>query len=457
MSISGKDLKKWGLPHGPVFKTALDILNAQGLTKRASRDVMESIIECPESFLLQSADVFKPIAQALIDMREPELVELNEIACPIEYFGKDLMEAGAIDQMHTACLLPISVKGVLLPDSHLGYAIPIGGVLATKNEVIPYGVGSDIGCHIHLSIFDVDKREARGKEEMFSRFLMENTFFGVGCQNDGRVSDPVLDDARFSSIPFFKTKNLRETAIKQLGTSGSSNHFVEWGFVNPVGQEGEQKLALMSHSGSRGFGAKIAKFYTDLAISMRNLPKQMRYLSWLDMDSESGQEYWEAMTLASEFSLASHQTIHSRIQRAAKLDILDSVCSTHNVAVRQEVMGESLIIHRKGAIDASMGVRGVIPSSMSTTSHIVDGKGSPSSMSTASHGTGRAMSRTQARNSFTMSQLRGILKEAGVILLGGSVEECSLAYKPWEPVMEAQKDLVDRVAEFRPWIVRMSE
>jgi tRNA-splicing ligase RtcB len=286
---------------------------------------------------------------------------------------------------------------------------------------------------------------------------MGGTSFGLGCENDGQskyYSHAVLDDERFSSIPYVKQNNLRDKAIKQLGTSGGGNHFVEFGVVEI---DGKEHVAILTHSGSRGVGANIANFYTRVAMENCKLPKEAARLAFLDLDSEEGQEYWEAMNLSGDFASACHHTIHDRLAKELKLDRLGQIENHHNFAWKETLNdGREVIVHRKGATPAGEGQLGIIPGSMTTNTYIVKGKGNSDSINSVSHGAGRAMSRKAAKESYTKSAMKKDLADKGVTLIGGAVDECTFAYKNIDDVMARQGDLVDIIGAFMPKIVRMA-
>ncbi|NGM89148.1 RtcB family protein, partial [Parapusillimonas sp. SGNA-6] len=265
----------------------------------------------------------------------------------------------------------------------------------------------------------------------------------------------------FHEIPFLKP--LRGKAVRQLGTSGKGNHFVEFGEMelladNVLGLPGGKYMALLTHSGSRGLGAAIAQHYTKLAMDSCKLPRHAQSLAWLDMNSEAGQEYWLAMTLAGDYAKACHERIHANLLKALGLKVLYVVENHHNFAWKDKLVdGREVIIHRKGATPAHKGELGIIPGSMTTPAYLVAGRGSGDALYSASHGAGRAMSRQRAKESMTASAMKKLLSNAGVTLIGGTVEENPLAYKDIETVMTAQHDLVDIQGKFYPRIVRMNK
>jgi tRNA-splicing ligase RtcB (3'-phosphate/5'-hydroxy nucleic acid ligase) len=361
--------------------------------------------------------------------------------------------------MYTAAKLPIAVAGALMPDAHSGYGLPIGGVLATQNAVIPYGVGVDIGCRMCLSIFDVDPKELTQRESYFAREINEATLFGAGAQFDRSADHEVMENELFHHLPLLK--NLHGRAWKQLGSSGSGNHFVEFGIVEIVGKDpvlgidAGNYIGLLSHSGSRALGANIANHYTKLAISKRRLPQDAKNLAWLNLDEEEGMEYWLAMNLAGDYASACHHVIHEKIAKQLGRKPVKMVENHHNFAWKEKYEGKEVIVHRKGATPAGKDVLGIIPGSMTAAGFIIKGKGEAASVNSASHGAGRKMSRTKALASVTDQQMKDELKKQCVKLIGGGLDESPFAYKDIEVVMKSQQHLVEVIGKFTPKIVKM--
>ena len=349
-----------------------------------------------------------------------------------------------------------------MPDAHLGYGLPIGGVLATENAVIPYAVGVDIACRMRLSLYEVSPYLLGQKPGMFENALLKETAFGMGAQWKGsdRRDHEVLDDSAWYATALLKT--LKDNAVRQLGTSGTGNHFVEWGsfrLYEPLyGLVPGEYLALLSHSGSRSVGFKIADRYSKLAMEKHpDLEKTARHLAWLSLDSEEGQEYWLSMELAGRFASANHAIIHHSVAKAVGLKESVVVENHHNFAwVEKLPDGRNVIVHRKGATPAGVGVLGVIPGSMGDAGYVVRGRGVDDSLQSASHGAGRLMSRRAALESISKLTRDDYLRERGVTLLGGGLDESPQAYKPIDSVIAAQHDLVDIIGKFMPRIVRMA-
>jgi tRNA-splicing ligase RtcB len=363
--------------------------------------------------------------------------------------------------MELAMRLPVSLAGALMADAHAGYGLPIGGVLAVDNAVIPYAVGVDIGCRMALSVFDETPAFLSRYAFQIKQALGEKTHFGMEGGLPFAQEHEVLERPEFQVDDFLKT--LHGKAVRQLGSSGSGNHFVELGELelfdkNCFGLPAGKYTALLSHSGSRGLGAEIARRYSDIAREQCRLPREAGHFAWLDMASEAGQAYWISMNLAGDYAKACHSRIHLNMAKALGLKICGTISNHHNFAWKETLAdGREAIVHRKGATPAHSGEPGIIPGSMTTPGYLVQGCGVPESLYSASHGAGRAMSRQKAKETFTLSALKKMLSGAGVQLIGGSVEEAPSAYKDIEQVMDFQKELVTVQGKFMPRIVRMNK
>jgi tRNA-splicing ligase RtcB len=384
---------------------------------------------------------------------------LNNTGIHFNIFGRDEIEEGAMHQMYAASKLPVAVAGALMPDAHHGYGLPIGGVLATENAVIPYGVGVDIGCRMCLSIFDIDIKDLTQREAFFTRELGEATLFGAGAQFQHSEDNEVMDNKLFFELPLLK--GLHTRAWKQLGSSGSGNHFAEFGVIEVPATDATLNVpagtyvGFLTHSGSRALGANIANHYTKLAISKRRLPQEAKHLAWLTLDESEGMEYWLAMNLAGDYASACHHIIHNKIAKQLGRKPVTMVENHHNFAWKEMYDNKEVIVHRKGATPAGKNVLGIIPGSMTAPGFIVKGKGEEAGINSASHGAGRKMSRTKALQSITQNALKEELKKHDVKLLSGGLDEAPFAYKDIEVVMQSQKALVDVVGKFTPKIVKM--
>lgn len=466
IKISGKELRAIGYPEGPVISVAMNVMQKKYKhhTKEEVMELLKAVLASPANYLDDA--VLALIAKQLMpEEKESEgELSLNQNGIQFNVFGSEHIEQSAMHQMYTAAKLPVAVAGALMPDAHHGYGLPIGGVLATENAVIPYGVGVDIGCRMCLSIFDIDPKELVQREAFFAREIGEATLFGSGAQFKQSEDHEVMDNELFFELPLLK--NLHGRAWKQLGSSGSGNHFVEFGVVEiaekdeVLGVEAGKYVGLLSHSGSRALGANIANHYTKLAISKRRLPQDAKNLAWLTLDEEEGMEYWLAMNLAGDYASACHHVIHNKISKQLGRKPMKMVENHHNFAWKEVLSGveggmKEVIVHRKGATPAGKNVLGIIPGSMTAAGFIVKGKGEMASVNSASHGAGRLMSRSRAMQSITHNALKDELKKHGVKLMGGGLDEAPFAYKDIELVMQSQQSLVDVVGKFTPKIVKM--
>ncbi|GHG10842.1 RNA-splicing ligase RtcB [Deinococcus piscis] len=460
--MNGKHITKLGFENRAIglAQQAASVREQAGLGRTEILDELRTVQAAPERFA--QGGVYAELAAELLTQRaalkSSANAALRETPLPYGVWGAELIDAGATEQMDVAMRLPVSRAGALMPDAHIGYGLPIGGVLATENAVIPYGVGVDIGCSMMLSVLPMP---AGGLERDEARkLLLKHTRFGagVGFEKRERMDHPVLDEKTWQDQGILKF--LHAKAAEQIGTSGSGNHFVEFGELkvegSELGLEPGEYLAVLSHSGSRGFGAQVAGHFTRLAEARhKRLDPAARKLAWLGLDTEEGQAYWQAMNLAGRYALANHDQIHARLSRALGERPLVQVSNSHNLAWKQEVGGQELIVHRKGATPAEAGRLGLIPGSMADPSFVVRGLGNPESLSSSSHGAGRQLGRKAAERSVSKDEMQGYLRERGVTLIGGGRDEAPQAYKRIEEVLARQTDLVEVVAEFTPRVVRM--
>jgi len=382
---------------------------------------------------------------------------------PISYrtWGDAGIDPATHGQMRQACSLPMAAGAALMPDAHIGYGLPIGGVLALRGAVCPYAVGVDIACRMKLSVLDVPAAQLKDlpKHERFDNALEKGTRFGVGSTHQKRQDHSVMDQDWTVTLI---TREHKDRAWSQLGTSGSGNHFVEFGLLTlsdaspDLGLAAGEYVALLSHSGSRGAGSAVCNVYSNMARAQ--LP--LRYadagrLAWLNLDTEAGQEYWAAMNLMGDYAAGNHDVIHRLVSKLLGAEIIAGVENHHNFAWLEEHGGEQVVVHRKGATPAGEGVLGVIPGSMANPAYVVRGLGNPESLNSASHGAGRCMSRTQARSKYTWRAVQKDLERRGVRVLSAGADEVPGVYKDIDQVMAEQRDLVETIARFDPRIVKM--
>ncbi len=454
-----KELKSMGIPRGAPFEAAVAAVREAarcGFKKGGLRKTLTEVIARPEEFVEEP--VFGALARALLADAEQRAAYLPRAdRAPLRIWGKDI-EAGALKQMENARELPVSVRGALMPDAHMGYGLPSGGVLGVRDAVIPYAVGMDIACRMRLSVFDLPVAALERRARTLEAALELKTGFGVGVTFRERQHHAVMDrDWGVSSV----TRAGKDFAWAQLGTSGSGNHFVEFGVLTleaPWGGLPEGRhLALLSHSGSRGTGARVAEHYSAVAAAMHEgLPRHLIHLAWLPLSSTEGKEYWAAMELMGAYAAANHEIIHRRIAAHIGAEVVGAVENHHNFAWIEEHGGERLVVHRKGATPAGPGDTGIIPGSMASPAFIVQGLGAPESLNSASHGAGRRMSRKAALARFSLEDARRYLKNRGVRILSAGLDELPMAYKDIETVMEEQRDLVAVLGRFDPRMVKMA-
>ena len=456
--MNARDLLRLGVPLGEPTRRATDFVSQfilGGGDKSRLEEEVRAIVANPELF--EEDPLRKEFARAVANAPPPP----RAVAVKYRQWGEGLEEE-AVMQMERACLLPVSVAGALMPDAHVGYGLPIGGVLATENTVIPYAVGVDIACRMKMTVLDIPLRDLEQKQDRLTRAIEAETRFGIGANFRDRRAHDVLD-ADWSVSPV--TAQNKDRAWSQLGTSGSGNHFVEFGLFTAHGQirglAPGTYVALLSHSGSRGTGAAVCDHYSRIAFrQFPDLPSELKRLAWLSLDSEAGQEYWAAMELMGRYAAANHELIHKHIAANLGAGVLLDLENHHNFAWKERhVIGgveREVIVHRKGATPAGEGVLGIIPGSMASPGFVVAGKGNPESLESAAHGAGRVMSRTAAMRKFHWKDVKSLLRERGVTLISAGLDEVPMVYKDIRDVMAAQSDLVRILGQFDPKLVKMA-
>src|SRR5213594_3067292 len=278
--MNTKDFLRLGVPLGEARRLATDFVAKfilSGGDKLRLHEEVAAIVANPSAFV--DDPLRGEFAKALLNAPPPPRAE------PVKYrqWGEGL-EHDAVMQMEKACLLPVSVAGALMPDAHVGYGLPIGGVLATENCVIPYAVGVDIACRMKMTVLDIPVRDLERKQDRLTHAIEAETRFGVGASFKNRRQHEILD-SDWSVSPV--TKQNKERAWSQLGTSGSGNHFVEFGLFTAHARihelEAGTYVALLSHSGSRGTGAAVCDHYSKLAFGRcrASLPSELLRLAWL--------------------------------------------------------------------------------------------------------------------------------------------------------------------------------
>jgi tRNA-splicing ligase RtcB len=451
--MNRRQLLKLGVPEEAISEAIRGLQSATnaGLRGKEAQKILVEALKSPRAYLAD--EHFSGFSRSLLE------APVEEQKPPVSYrtWGAEFVDSQSHQQMREACSLPCAVAGALMPDAHLGYGLPIGGVLALEGAVCPYAVGVDIACRMKLSVLDVPVEAIERRRTEFEHALEQGTVFGAGKEWKKRQQHDVMDrDWTITRV----TRENKDKAWAQLGTSGSGNHFVEFGLLTlaepDLGLEAGTYAALLSHSGSRGAGYAVCSTYSSIA--RKDLPKKYSSfgrLAWLDLESQAGSEYWEAMNLMGEYASANHAVIHRNVMRLIGAQRLAGVENHHNFAWKEQHAGREVIVHRKGATPAGAGELGIIPGSMGTPAYVVRGKGNLESLNSASHGAGRLMSRTQAKSTFHFQSIREDLKQRGITILSAGADEVPGVYKNIDDVMAAQRDLVEAIARFDPRIVKM--
>lgn len=392
---------------------------------------------------------------------------LNEDVLPVKSWCAEI-EASAAAQIAALARHPALAHHVaLMPDCHAGKGMPIGGVIAARQAVIPSAVGVDIGCGM-VAV------ETTVAAEVFANMTARRELLAL---LKGRI--PVGEGVPHQNIQswegferYLDTYGQREnspTALdrKNLGTLGGGNHFIE------LQKSDAGNIWLMIHSGSRNLGYRIEGYYSELA---RKLNAQMGvtlpnpHLSFLPMDDQAGHDYVQDMTFALEYAMENRRRMMDAFKEAL-LKLVGSATFTreinihHNYAARERHFGEELYIHRKGATSARAGEIGIIPGSMGTPSYVVRGRGNPDSFCSCSHGAGRVMSRTTANQTLTAeacdAAMAGIAHERWSLSRHHSrkgqkqydFSEAPQAYKNIDAVIAAELDLIEPIVKLTPMAV----
>ena len=385
--------------------------------------------------------------------------------------GIDRIEDSCIEQAYNLSNLPFLHKWVcLMPDTHTGKGMPIGGVIATKDVIIPNAVGVDIGCGMVFVATDIKYEEIR--EVMVGTALIMQSMIGnimrsvpVGFEKHKQKQESAVLDLALENMDKYEADpelvHLIEEGYCQVGTLGGGNHFIEL-------QENEEGyLCIMIHSGSRHLGKEICDYFHNKARELNStwysqVPDEYR-LAFLPVHTKEGQQYINWMHLALDYAYENRERMMEQVCNVVKehiekyagrtVSFTDQINCHHNYAALENHYDANVWVHRKGATRVRQGERAVIPGAMGSYSYVVEGKGNPESFHTSSHGAGRAYSRTGAMNAFTTEQVMVDLKEQGVVLgkrkKNDVAEECRFAYKDIDEVMAQQTDIVTPVRKLR--------
>nr|WP_320012345.1 RtcB family protein [uncultured Desulfobulbus sp.] len=383
---------------------------------------------------------------------------------PIKMWLDDIDEQ-ALAQARNLANLPFTFKHVaIMPDAHCGYGMPIGGVLATKGVVVPNAVGVDIGCGmcaIQTSLTRIERNQLTQILGAPSSGKGIRGLIPVGFKHHNRAQDQTLmpDREKIDGIAGGRVRKLYQSALKQIGTLGGGNHFIE------LQQGSDGHIWIMIHSGSRNLGLKVAEHYNRLAVSLNALwqtsvPRKWD-LAFLPMETAEAKNYLAEMQFCVEFALANRQLMMMRVQQVID-DIVGNVSYAppiniaHNYVAFEHHFGENVLVHRKGATKAADGALGIIPGSQGTCSYIVRGKANPESFTSCSHGAGRVLGRKQAQRELDLATEKQRLDKLGIIhglRTIKDLDEATGAYKDIDKVMKNQQDLVDIVVQLTPLAV----
>lgn len=379
----------------------------------------------------------------------------------------DDIEEGALEQAKNLANLPFAFKHIaIMPDSHQGYGMPIGGVMATKDVVVPNAVGVDIGCGmcaIKTSLTDIDTDTLKKIMGEIRKVIPLGFKKHKEAQDRNLMPDDVEDIYGDNESIVF---NEYDNALKSLGTLGGGNHFIE------IQKGSDGHIWIMIHSGSRNLGLQVADHYNKLAVELNQKwfseVSKDKQLAFLLLDSDEGKNYLREMQYCVDYALANRELIMERIKEIfVKLlwgkedffgnDIFGEMINiAHNYAKMENHFGENVMIHRKGATLATEDTIGIIPGSQGSKSYIVKGKGNKESFNSCSHGAGRKMGRKQAERTLDLAEEVKKLDDQGIIhAIRGKkdLDEASGAYKDIDVVMKNQEDLVDILVELTPLAV----
>ncbi len=383
--------------------------------------------------------------------------QITDEPIPIKLWLNDI-EAGALVQARNLARLPFAYSHIaLMPDCHQGFGMPIGGVLATKDVIIPNAVGVDIGCGmcaVQTTLHEIDRSTLKSIMSDIRKLVP------LGFKHHSQRQDERRMPGRKPKQPMPVVEREFDSATYQIGTLGGGNHFMEV----QMGSDG--LIWIMVHSGSRNIGKQVADYYNRLAIKLNEqwkstVPRSAQ-LAWLPIESPEGQQYLAEMNYCIDFALANRRLIMDNILGAFQDHFRGSFRSApminiaHNYASAEKHFGQEVIVHRKGATIAAKDTVGIIPGSQGASSYIVRGKGNPESFESCSHGAGRKMGRKEAIRSFDLKVEIEKLEQQGIIHAlrrTSDLEEASGAYKNIAVVMKNQDDLVDILVELNPLAV----
>lgn len=375
-------------------------------------------------------------------------------------------EPDTILQMNKVCSDERVLYGVLCADGHLGYSVPVGGVLAYEGFINVNGVGFDIGCGNKAVRLDCDADEVKGDIYRNMNEIQKHISFGIGRNNNEKVEHELFDDPVWGDIDLLR--GLRDKAISQLGTVGSGNHYVD------VFVDESDRVWVGVHFGSRGLGHSICTHFIKAAGGKDGIHAESVVL---DENSDLGQQYLKCMELAGRYAYAGRDWVCNRVSGILRGNIVEEVHNHHNYAWKERHFGKDLWVIRKGATPAFPSQRGFVGGSMGDISVILEGVGQEptdelqsKSLYSTVHGAGRHMSRTQAKGKTDRRTGRQLteglikredhdawMKRAKVELRGGDLDESPYAYKRIETVLEAHNSTANVLHTLTPVGVCMAD
>lgn len=371
----------------------------------------------------------------------------------------DSVDEKTLEQAVNLANLPFAFKHIsLMPDAHSGYGMPIGGVLATDGVIVPNAVGVDIGCG--MCAVKTSLKAAKVSKSKLVEIVDEiRKRVPVGFKHHKKNQDESLMPQNYNLDELYVIKNQYNAALKQIGTLGGGNHFIE------IQKDTENFIWIMIHSGSRNLGKQVADFYNKKAKQLN----QFWYssvnpsfdLAFLPFKTNEAHQYYNEMQYCVEFALANRRLMMNRVQEIFSetyptIMFDEMINKAHNYAAWENHFNRNVVVHRKGATSAREGEIGIIPGSQGAKSYIVEGLGNKESFTSCSHGAGRAMGRNEAVRNLNLEDEQRRLDALGVIHAVNSqkdLDEAPSAYKDIAEVMANQQDLVKIKVELSPLAV----
>lgn len=375
---------------------------------------------------------------------------------PVKIWTDDVEES-AMQQIENLCTLPFLFHHLaIMPDVHAGMGMPIGGVLACVDAVIPNAVGVDIGCGMcavktNWRVEDISSDVLR---KQIMRGIRERIPLGMDHHKERQDESYLPQGHDIDKLTVVKAQYI--SAQRQVGTLGGGNHFIE------LQRDEQGMLWIMIHSGSRNLGKQVGDHYNKLAIMLNerwhSVVKPELRLAFLPLRTQEFNDYWAEMQYCVEFALCNRRLMMERIQEVIAdalpgIEFEPMINIAHNYAAWEHHYGKNVIVHRKGATLAREGIIGIIPGSQGTASYIVEGLGNPDSFNSCSHGAGRLMSRTAAVKTLSLEDEVKKLDEQGIVHAIRSqrdLEEAAGAYKDIEQVINNELDLVKILTRLLP-------